>query len=71
MLAVVVPPKMVFIGAVPPLTLKTDHNPGGLPLSVFDGLHAAWWRTGRSSTRIPARRALVALRSSPSPLSSN
>jgi non-heme chloroperoxidase len=30
--------KMIFIGAVPPLMLKTDNNPGGLPLSVFDGL---------------------------------
>ena len=32
--------KMIFIGAVPPLMLKTDNNPGGLPLSVFDGLRA-------------------------------
>jgi non-heme chloroperoxidase len=32
--------KMVFIGAVPPLMLKTEANPGGLPLSVFDGLRA-------------------------------
>ena len=32
--------KMVFIGAVPPLMVKTDKNPGGLPLSVFDGLRA-------------------------------
>jgi non-heme chloroperoxidase len=32
--------KMIFIGAVPPLMLKTNHNPGGLPLSVFDGLRA-------------------------------
>lgn len=30
--------KMVFIGAVPPLMLQTDANPGGLPRSVFDGL---------------------------------
>jgi non-heme chloroperoxidase len=30
--------KIVFIGAVPPLMLKTDTNPGGLPLSVFDEL---------------------------------
>lgn len=28
--------KMVFIGAVPPLMLKTEKNPGGLPLSMFD-----------------------------------
>jgi non-heme chloroperoxidase len=32
--------KMVFIGAVPPLMLQTDANPGGLPMSVFDGLRA-------------------------------
>jgi len=30
--------KMVFIGAVPPTMLQTEKNPGGLPLSVFDGL---------------------------------
>jgi non-heme chloroperoxidase len=30
--------RMVFIGAVPPLMLQTDDNPGGLPISVFDGL---------------------------------
>jgi non-heme chloroperoxidase len=30
--------KMIFIGAVPPLMLKTDKNPAGLALSVFDGL---------------------------------
>ncbi|KAF7964002.1 alpha/beta hydrolase [Cupriavidus sp. UYMU48A] len=28
----------VLIGAVPPLMLKTDANPGGLPLEVFDGI---------------------------------
>ena len=32
--------KAVLIGAVPPLMLKTEKNPGGLPLSVFDGLRA-------------------------------
>ena len=30
--------KLVLIGAVPPLMLKTAANPGGLPLDVFDGL---------------------------------
>src|SRR6202165_4951151 len=30
----------VLISAVPPLMLKTDKNPGGLPISVFDGLRA-------------------------------
>jgi non-heme chloroperoxidase len=30
--------KLVLIGAVPPLMLKTAANPGGLPIEVFDGL---------------------------------
>src|SRR5262249_15593253 len=30
--------KLVLIGAVPPIMLKTTANPGGLPLEVFDGL---------------------------------
>jgi len=30
--------KVVLIAAVPPLMLKTDKNPGGLPLSVFDDI---------------------------------
>ena len=30
--------KLVIIGAVPPLMLKTPANPGGLPIDVFDGL---------------------------------
>jgi non-heme chloroperoxidase len=33
--------KLVLIGAVPPLMLKTSSNPGGIPLEVFDGLRAA------------------------------
>jgi non-heme chloroperoxidase len=32
--------KAVLIGAVPPLMLKTEANPGGLPLAVFDGIRA-------------------------------
>jgi len=32
--------KVVLIGAVPPLMLKTAANPGGLPLDVFDGIRA-------------------------------
>lgn len=32
--------KAVLIGAVPPLMLKTEKNPGGLPLSVFDETRA-------------------------------
>jgi non-heme chloroperoxidase len=30
--------KVVLISAVPPLMLKTEKNPGGLPLSVFDDI---------------------------------
>jgi non-heme chloroperoxidase len=30
--------KLVLIGAVPPIMLKTAANPGGLPMEVFDGL---------------------------------
>ncbi len=33
--------KAVLVGAVSPIMLKTDKNPGGLPLSVFDGFRAA------------------------------
>jgi non-heme chloroperoxidase len=33
--------KAVLIGAVPPIMLKSDKNPGGLPLEVFDGFRAA------------------------------
>jgi hypothetical protein len=32
--------KPVLIGSVPPLMLKTEANPGGLPEEVFDGLQA-------------------------------
>jgi non-heme chloroperoxidase len=32
--------KAVLIAAVPPIMLKTAGNPGGLPISVFDGLRA-------------------------------
>ena len=32
--------KAVLISAVPPLMVKTDANPGGLPKEVFDGLQA-------------------------------
>lgn len=33
--------KGVLIGAVPPIMVKSDKNPGGLPLEVFDGFRAA------------------------------
>ena len=33
--------KAVLVSAVPPIMLKTDSNPGGLPISVFDGIRSA------------------------------
>ncbi|QJU60345.1 alpha/beta hydrolase [Sphingomonas sp. AP4-R1] len=38
--------KAVLIGAVPPVMLKSDANPGGLPMEVFDGI-----RKGTGETR--------------------
>jgi non-heme chloroperoxidase len=38
--------KAVLVGAVPPIMVKTAANPGGLPLSVFDG-----FRTGLLADR--------------------
>ncbi|MBZ9656229.1 alpha/beta fold hydrolase [Phyllobacterium lublinensis] len=32
--------KLVLIGAVPPIMVKTAANPGGLPIEVLDGLRA-------------------------------
>jgi non-heme chloroperoxidase len=32
--------KAVLIGAVPPQMVKTEANPGGLPMEVFDGIRA-------------------------------
>jgi non-heme chloroperoxidase len=33
--------KMVLISAVPPLMLKTEANPGGVPKDVFDGIRTS------------------------------
>ncbi|MGX7705965.1 alpha/beta fold hydrolase [Methylobacterium sp. Gmos1] len=33
--------KAVLVSAVPPLMLRTEANPGGLPIEVFDGFRAA------------------------------
>ncbi len=33
--------KAVIIGAIPPVMIKKESNPGGLPMEVFDGLRAA------------------------------
>lgn len=34
--------KAVLVAAVPPLMLKTDANPGGLPKEIFDGFRASF-----------------------------
>jgi non-heme chloroperoxidase len=33
--------KVLLVGAIPPLMLQTDVNPGGLPIEVFDELRAS------------------------------
>ncbi|MEU9040982.1 MULTISPECIES: alpha/beta hydrolase [unclassified Kitasatospora] len=33
--------KAVLVGAVPPIMVKSDKNPGGTPIDVFDGFRAA------------------------------
>lgn len=33
--------KAVLIGAVPPIMVKSDKNPGGLPIEVFDGFRTS------------------------------
>lgn len=33
--------KAVLISAVPPLMVKTEQNPGGTPIEVFDGFRKA------------------------------
>ena len=33
--------KAVLVGAVPPIMVKSEKNPGGLPIEVFDGFRAA------------------------------
>jgi non-heme chloroperoxidase len=34
--------KTVLMGAVPPIMLKTEANPGGLPIEVFDGFRKSY-----------------------------
>ncbi|MEO7270911.1 MAG: alpha/beta hydrolase [Vicinamibacterales bacterium] len=46
--------KAVLISAVPPIMLKTDANPGGLPIEVFDGI-----RTGVRNDRSQFYRDLT------------
>ena len=55
--------KAVLIGAVPPIMLKTDANPGGLPIEVFDGFREG---TGvQPRPVLPRRRLRSVLRLQP------
>lgn len=46
--------KLVLVSAVPPLMIKTDDNPGGLPIDVFDVI-----RAGESANRSQLYRDLA------------
>ena len=48
--------KAVLISAVPPLMVKTDANPGGLPKEVFDGFQAQASRPIARSSTATSRR---------------
>jgi non-heme chloroperoxidase len=55
----------VLIGAVPPLLLKTEANPGGLPIEVFDGLRKQLAANrSHSSSRAVHSAAITARRQS-------
>jgi non-heme chloroperoxidase len=52
--------KAALLGAVPPLLLRTDKDPGGTPLSAFDGLRAALEaKIGRSFTKTSTFRFMA------------
>ncbi|HYJ26329.1 MAG TPA: alpha/beta hydrolase [Nocardioides sp.] len=46
--------RLVLVSAVPPLMLRTDDNPDGLPIEVFDGI-----RAGESANRSQLYRDLA------------
>jgi non-heme chloroperoxidase len=54
--------KAVLIGAVPPLMLKTEANPGGLPMEAFDQIRAG---VPRRSLAVFQRSQRAFLRSEP------
>jgi non-heme chloroperoxidase len=54
--------KLVLIGAVPPVLVRSASDPGGIPIEVFDGLRqssrpTAQHSTGTSSFRSTATTA--------------
>ena len=48
--------KLVLIGAVPPIMVKTPANPGGLPIEVFDDFRQQL-AANRASSTAPSRAA--------------
>lgn len=46
--------KLILVSAVPPLMVRTDDNPNGLPIDVFDGI-----RAGEASNRSQLYRELA------------
>jgi non-heme chloroperoxidase len=46
--------RAVLIGAVPPIMLRTDKNPGGLPMEVFDGFRTAVLNRTQAFIDIPS-----------------
>lgn len=46
--------KLILVSAVPPMMLRTEDNPGGLPIETFDGL-----RAGESADRSQLYRDLA------------
>ena len=51
-------PRPCCVGAIPPLMLKTDANPGGLPIEVFDGIRAGVARRPLAVLQGPQRALL-------------
>jgi len=51
--------KAVLIGAVPPRLLKTEANPGGMPLSVFDQIRTGVMLEGCCATSDPVRIGII------------
>ena len=51
--------KVVLVSAVPPLMLRTDDNPEGLPIEIFDEIRAGEARRPLAALPRPGRRAVL------------
>src|SRR5580692_7923800 len=45
--------KAVLISAIPPVMVKSDKNPGGLPMDVFDGFRAGMMNRAQFYVDVP------------------